>query len=153
MRVEKGLDFERAETVTTPNIEERAKITPTLQVPALIDGELTPWDSAVIVDYLMSTYRGGVAPEHMQPLATEYVRATQKLRDRLVLATLQTFGVSTTTVSQLQWSGIQHKEMGRLRPAIGHTWPTETIELAPWSGHSSLRHNNAKFSPTRVIRR
>ena len=50
--VEKGLDFERAETYTTPSAEDRAKVTPTLQVPTLVDGELTLWDSAVIIDYL-----------------------------------------------------------------------------------------------------
>lgn len=110
--VEKGLNFEREETVTTPSAEERAKITPTLQIPALIDGDLTLWDSAVIMDYVMSTYPGGVAPAGMQPLATEYVRATENWLDKLVLATLQTFGVSTTTVSQLQWSGVQHENNG-----------------------------------------
>jgi glutathione S-transferase len=40
--VEKGLSFERDETYTTPSVEERAKVAPTLQVPTLIDGDLTP---------------------------------------------------------------------------------------------------------------
>lgn len=108
--VEKGLDFERVETFTTPSAEERAKVTPTLQVPTLVDGDLTLWDSAVILDYLMSRYPCLPAPEGMEPLATDYVRATQSWHDKLVLATLQTFGVSTTTVSQLQWSGVRHEE-------------------------------------------
>jgi glutathione S-transferase len=110
--VEKGLDFERVETFMTPSVEERAKITPTLQVPTLVDGNLTLWDSAVIIDYLMSNYPGAPAPEGMEPLATDYVRATESWHDKLVLATLQTFGVSTTTVSQLQWSGVRHEENG-----------------------------------------
>ncbi|KJK25901.1 glutathione S-transferase [Burkholderiaceae bacterium 16] len=108
--VEKGLDFEREETFTTPSVEERARITPTLQVPALIDGKLTLWDSAVILDYLMSAYPVAAAPEGMQPLAAGYVRSGEEWHDKLVLATLQTLGVSTTTVSQLQWSGIRHEE-------------------------------------------
>ncbi len=45
--VEKGLDFEREETFTTPSVEERAKVAPTLQVPTLVDGDLTLWDSSV----------------------------------------------------------------------------------------------------------
>jgi hypothetical protein len=49
--VEKGLEFEREETFTTPSVEERAKVAPTLQVPTLVDGNLTLWDSAVIIDY------------------------------------------------------------------------------------------------------
>ena len=73
--VEKGLDFEREETVTTPSVEDRAKITPTLQVPALIDGELTIWDSAVIIDYLMTNYLGVAAPESMHSLAADYLCA------------------------------------------------------------------------------
>jgi glutathione S-transferase len=48
----------------------------------------------------------------MAPLAADYVRATVGWHDKLVLATLQTFGVSTTTVSQLQWSGVRHEENG-----------------------------------------
>jgi glutathione S-transferase len=110
--VEKGLDFERAETYSTPSAEDRAKVTPTLQVPTLVDGELTLWDSAVIIDYLMSSYTGRPAPQGMAPLAADYVRATVGWHDKLVLATLQTFGVSTTTVSQLQWSGVRHEENG-----------------------------------------
>ncbi|MDQ0625603.1 glutathione S-transferase [Burkholderia sp. OAS925] len=108
--VEKGLDFEREETFTTPSVEERAKVAPTLQVPTLVDGNLTLWDSAVIIDYLMSTYPGAPAPPGMEPLASDYVRATESWHDKLVLATLQTFGVSTTMVSQLQWSGVRHEE-------------------------------------------
>ncbi|AUT65173.1 glutathione S-transferase family protein [Paraburkholderia terrae] len=108
--VEKGLDFEREETFTTPSVEERAKVTPTLQVPTLVDGDLTLWDSSVIIDYLMSSYPGVPAPEGIDPLASDYVRATQSWHDKLVLATLQTFGVSTTMVSQLQWSGVRHEE-------------------------------------------
>ncbi|CAG4892614.1 glutathione S-transferase family protein [Paraburkholderia saeva] len=110
--VEKGLEFERAETFTTPSVEERAKVTPTLQVPALVDGNLTLWDSSVIIDYLISSYPGAPAPEGMAPLAADYVRATEKWHDKLVLATLQTFGVSTTMVSQLQWSGVRHEDNG-----------------------------------------
>jgi len=43
---EKGLNFEREETFTTPSVEERAKVTPTLQVPTLVDGDLR-WLSTV----------------------------------------------------------------------------------------------------------
>ena len=42
---EKGLDWERQEEITTPSVEARAKASPTLQVPTLIDGDLRLWDS------------------------------------------------------------------------------------------------------------
>lgn len=110
---EKALPFERDETYTTPSVEERARTTPTLQVPTLIDGDITLWDSSVILEYLMATYPHPLAPERLHPpFATEYVRTDRLWRDRLVHATLQTFGVSTATVSQLQWSGIRHEDNG-----------------------------------------
>lgn len=107
---EKGLPFEREETYTTPAIGERAKITPTLQVPTLIDGDLTLWDSAVILEYLTATYPNPPPPPGHQPFAIDYVRPQTIWHDRLVHATLQTFGVSTATVSQMLWSGIRYQD-------------------------------------------
>jgi glutathione S-transferase len=107
---EKGLEFERDETYTTPSVEERAKVAPTLQVPTLIDGDLKLWDSAVILEYLMTTYPNPPAPEGHKPFAAEYVRSGHRWRDKLVHATLQTFGVSTATVSQLRWAGLRQED-------------------------------------------
>jgi glutathione S-transferase len=107
---EKGLSFERDETYTTPSVEERAATTPTLQVPTLIDGDLKLWDSAVIIEYLIATYPNGPAPDGHKPFTSEHVRSDHLWRDKLTHATLQTFGVSTATVSQLQWSGIRHED-------------------------------------------
>jgi glutathione S-transferase len=107
---EKGLAYERDETHTTPSVEERAKATPTLQVPTLIDGELKLWDSTVIIEYLMATYPNRSAARGEIPFATAYVRSGHVWQDKLIHATLQTFGVSTATISQLQWSGIPYEE-------------------------------------------
>lgn len=107
---EKGLPFERDETYTTPSVEERARVAPTLQVPTLVDGDLRLWDSSVIIEYLMAAYPNAPAPAGHRPFAADYVRPEQRWRDRLVHATLQTFGVSTATVSQLQWSGIRYED-------------------------------------------
>ena len=109
---EKGLPFERDETITTPTVAERAKVTPSLQVPTLIDGEMKLWDSAVIIDYLMATYPNPEpSPGHM-PFAEHLVRPERHWHDKLVLATLQTLGVSISTISQLQWSGVRHEDNG-----------------------------------------
>jgi glutathione S-transferase len=94
---EKGLEFEREETFTTPSVEERAKLTPTLQVPTLADGDLTLWASTVVVEYLMSSYPNSAAFARQQPFAKEYVRASEHWRDKLTLATLQTFGGPVAT--------------------------------------------------------
>jgi glutathione S-transferase len=108
--VEKGLDFTREETFSTPSVEERAKVTPTLQVPTLIDGDLKLWDSAVILEYLMSHYPSPPPPAGLQPLAGQYLRAAESWHDKLVLATVQTFGASVTLVSQLHWTGVSHRD-------------------------------------------
>ncbi|HEX2554878.1 MAG TPA: glutathione S-transferase [Microvirga sp.] len=109
---EKGLPFERDETYTTPSVEERARVSPTLQVPTLVDGDLRLWDSSVILEYLMATYPNAPAPAGHPPFAEAYVRPDHPWKDRLVHATLQTLGASTATVSQLQWAGIRHEENG-----------------------------------------
>jgi len=108
--IEKGLDFERDETSTTPSVEYRLKSTPTLQVPALVDGDKQFWDSTVILEYLMTAYPSPSAPAGHQPLAHDYARPSHYWQDRLAHATLQTFGASTATISQLEWSGVRHED-------------------------------------------
>lgn len=104
--VEKGLSFER---IVSPSLEVRASATPTLQVPTLVDGEVRLWDSAVILDYLMGAYSNAAQKPNERAFASEYVRASHALNDKLVHATVQTFGVSTTTISQMHWSGTKHE--------------------------------------------
>src|SRR5947207_15969958 len=72
---EKALAFERDETYSTPSAEERAKSSPTLQVPVLIDGRHHLWDSTVILEYLMTPYPNAPEPPGHQPFAKTYVRA------------------------------------------------------------------------------
>ena len=69
--MEKGLSFEREETYTTPSIEDRAKVAPTLQVPTLIDDEFKLWESAVIIEYLMAKYPNGPTPSGQKPFAPD----------------------------------------------------------------------------------
>lgn len=104
---EKGLDYEKDETVSTPPPEARALYTPTLQVPTLEDGDLILWDSGVILDYLMASYPNAAPRAGEQPFAETLVRADQAWQDKLALATLQTLGGAITTVSQLLWSGVR----------------------------------------------
>jgi glutathione S-transferase len=110
---EKGLDYERAETAATPSVEERSKASATLQIPALIDGGLHLWESAVIIDYLMKTYPNTRRPGE-KPFAAELVRSAHEWQDKLTLATVQTLGASTVTVSQMHWTGIRHENNAHL---------------------------------------
>lgn len=120
---EKGLEWERQEEITTPSVEARAKTSPTLQVPTLIDGELRLWDSTVILDYLTTTYPSRDIPGTTHRYADEFVRPDHAWIDKLAFATLQTLGVSTTVISQLQWAGVTHEEnayAGRCAARIQH---------------------------------
>jgi len=107
---EKGLEWERQEEITTPSVEARAQTSPTLQVPTLIDGDLRLWDSAVILDYLTTSYPSRDIPGTPHRYADEFVRADHAWADKLAFATLQTLGVSTTVISQLQWAGVKHED-------------------------------------------
>jgi glutathione S-transferase len=101
---ELGLDYERREEITTPSVEQRAANTPTLQVPTLWDGDVTLWESGTICEYLLSTYAD--RPAAVPPLAAAPFRAASTWRDKLVFATIQTFGTAATTISQFKWTGI-----------------------------------------------
>src|SRR5262249_43671939 len=120
---EKGLDWERQEEITTPTVEARAKTSPTLQVPTLIDGDIRLLDSHGILDYLPTTYPTPPAPGGRHRYADQVVRAEPEWADKLALATLQTLGVSTTVISQLQWAGVKHEDnayAGRCAARIQH---------------------------------
>lgn len=99
---ELGLDYERREEITTPSAADRAKATPTLQVPTLWDGDVVLWESGLIAEYLMETY-GAAARDGF---ATVAHRPEAAWEDRLALATVQTFGAAATTISQMKWSGV-----------------------------------------------
>jgi len=120
---EKGLDWERQEEITTSSVETRAKASPTLQVPTLIDGDLRLWDSHVILDYLTTTYPSPTVPGVAHRFADQFIRPDHEWTDKLAFATLQTLGVATTVISQLQWAGVKHEDntyAGRSAARIQH---------------------------------
>lgn len=101
---EKDLEYEPVEEITTTSADIRAVDAPTLQVPALRDGEIRLWDSLVIIEYLIRTYPG--TANYDPPFSDVFARPESELADRQQMATLQTLGVSAATISQLKWSGV-----------------------------------------------
>lgn len=91
-------------------LEDRLRITPTLQVPALIEQGRTLWDSAVILEYLTEHYATPAAGPDQPPYAEHFIRPDHALEDRRLTASLQTLTASVATVSQLQWSGVRHED-------------------------------------------
>ena len=101
---ELGLDYERREEITTPTSESRAESTPTLQVPAFWDGDVHLWESALIVEYLLTTYNA--TQDGNPPLAKSLTRKEFHWHDRLVASSIQTLGTSATIIGQMKWGGI-----------------------------------------------
>jgi glutathione S-transferase len=101
---ELNLDYEKREEITTPSVEQRAAASPTLQVPTLWDGDVRLWESGLIAEYLLHTYKG--RPNAAPPLAERGWRISAEWRDRLVLSTIQTLGTAITTISQMKWAGV-----------------------------------------------
>lgn len=98
------LEYEKTEELTTTAAEVRSLDAPTLQVPALVDGNTRLWDSLVIIEYLLGKY----SPTRSDSISfvSTYLRENYQIEDRLQLATIQTLGTSTATISQLKWTGV-----------------------------------------------
>jgi glutathione S-transferase len=101
---ELDLDYERREEITTPSVEQRAAASPTLQVPTLWDGEVRLWESALIAEYLLHSYKE--RRDAVPHLADRAWRSSDEWRDKLVLSTIQTLGTAITTISQMKWAGV-----------------------------------------------
>ena len=118
---ELDLDYDRREEITTPSAEQRAKATPTLQVPTYWDGNLTIWESGTIAEYLLTTYthRQSANPQ----LAAHPWQAHSEWQHKLIFSTIQTFGNAATTISQMKWSGVsvdQNAHLRRSAEKLGH---------------------------------
>ena len=114
------LDYERREEITTTSVQQRAQATPTLQVPTFWDGNFTLWESTLIADYLLTTYtnRSSATP----PLAESIWRKDTQWQDKLLLSTIQTFGTTVATISQMKTSGVKRD---------GNMYLTRCVERLP----------------------
>jgi glutathione S-transferase len=101
---ELDLDYERREEITTPSVQQRAAASPALQVPVYWDGDLRLWESGLIAEYLLHSYKD--RPDAEPPLSGRAWRTSDEWRDKLILSTIQTIGTAITTVSQMKWAGV-----------------------------------------------
>src|SRR5262245_27959812 len=122
---EKGLPYE-------PRVEGRSQqrspesfgaINPVLKVPALIDGDITLFESDLIIDYLWKKYRGN-APHGAAPsLAAEMTRAAHHWEDAKTLIVLN--DAADTMVNMRYWkeNGIAVEEVnyGRKQQSRFHS--------------------------------
>ncbi|MBN8294035.1 glutathione S-transferase N-terminal domain-containing protein [Rhodobacter sp. NTK016B] len=107
------MDYVGREAEFAPTPRQLGADTPTMQVPTLRDGDLVLWESGVIADYLMRTSSSRFCEEPR--LATELWRPNHEWADKLLFGTVQTFGTSVTTISQLTWTGVTIRDNPHLR--------------------------------------
>jgi glutathione S-transferase len=79
---------------------------PTLAVPLLIDGDLRIWESDLIVDYLLQTYRDEQPPDGDPPLSPWLARPNQHWQDMTLLATISTYANSLINLRLMLVDGI-----------------------------------------------
>ena len=109
-----GLDWQSNEADITDSATDRLKHTPTLQVPTFIEGNLTLWDSQLIAEYLIATYKNREEQPELPPLSAHIFRQKHEWSDKLLFATIQTFGESIVLVSQMRWSGINAEDSNHI---------------------------------------
>jgi glutathione S-transferase len=104
---EKGLDYEPDVNDAVRPIEEIQELNPNLAVPILIDGDLTLFESNLIIDYLLRTYPG-TAPNAPAdpPLAPSMTRPDRHWEDAKTLATIETFANSMVNLRLMAPDGI-----------------------------------------------
>lgn len=105
-----GLDWQVDEADIKDSVTDRREHTPALQVPTFVEGDKILWDSGVIADYLLSAYPDRIKQPDLLLLAQNIARPDHKWPDKLLFATIQTFGQSIVLVSQMRWSGINAKD-------------------------------------------
>lgn len=110
---ELGLAYDGREPEGAPAACQLGKVTPTMQVPTLRDGDVILWESGLIAEYLMTCYTHRL--QDGRPLAPVPWRAEHLWKDKLLFSTIQTFGSTVTTISQMTWTGVSVEGNPHLR--------------------------------------
>jgi glutathione S-transferase len=122
---EKGLDYEpRVEgTSRQRSPESFAAINPVLKVPVLIDGDLTLFESDLIIDYLLRNYRGNPPDAAAPVLASEMTRPARHWEDAKTLIVLN--DAADTMVNLRYWKAngidVEAVDYGRKQQSRFHS--------------------------------
>ena len=118
--LEKGVACEAIEGgLTDPDY---GRINPNMQVPLLVDGEQTVFESNLIVEYLLAKFPGGNQTQQ-PPLATSLTRPEHHVRDGQVLAALELLGHALVILRQMDQHQVaprDHKYVKRHLKRVGH---------------------------------
>lgn len=96
---EKGLQYEKDERSGLRLAQAHRELHPGLAIPVLQDGDLTLFESNLVVDYLLRTYPQNAPEAPQPPLAATMTRASLHWEDAKTLAVLETL---TDTIANLK---------------------------------------------------
>lgn len=87
---EKGVEFDQhVQSASKRPLEVFSKQNPNLAVPVLIDGDMTIFESNLIIEYLLDKFPGENSSQWGVPLAQRMTRPDHHWHDAKVLATLE----------------------------------------------------------------
>jgi len=108
---EKGLDYEGdASGHRGKPVAEIAKVNPNLVIPVFYDGDLTLFESNLILEYLLQTYPDTPASGAEPPLAPALTRPKHHWRDAKILATLETMAGAMVNLRHLTVDGVDARQ-------------------------------------------
>ena len=102
---EKGLEYEADLLNGVRPAEVHRKVHPGLMVPVLADGELTLFESNLIIDYLLKSYPANPAAMPRPLLAPTLTRPERHWEDAKMLAVLETMGNAIANFKLLRDEG------------------------------------------------
>ena len=115
---EKELATEEVRINTAEAPGDYAKVNPNLRIPALQDGNLTLFESNLILDYLLTTYPDNPLSQPTPHLAPGLYRQQQRWADMTVLVTVETMLNSGINVLQMKRSGVEPEQAPYLQKEL-----------------------------------
>ena len=102
---EKGLEYENDVRSNIRPADTHRTIHPGLMVPVLMDGDLTLFESNLIIDYLLKTYPENPPDMPQPPLVASLTRPDHHWEDAKTLAILDTLGNSIANFKLMRDEG------------------------------------------------
>jgi glutathione S-transferase len=105
---EKGLEYEKdVESAAKRPLDVFSAQNPSLEVPVLLDGDVTIFESNLILEYLLRTYPGNAPGSPQPPLAATLTRPAQHWEDAKTLAVLESMADTMVNLRFYRSSGVE----------------------------------------------
>jgi glutathione S-transferase len=102
---EKGLEYEKDILNGIRPVQGHRNLHPGLAVPVLQDGDLTLFESNLVLDYLLKTYPDNAPDSPQPPLMPTMTRASNHWEDAKILAILETLANAIVNLKLMRDSG------------------------------------------------